>query len=357
MKSCKISKRAARAVDSFVPEMRTRSSCDEPDGCNQQVLHFKMAAALPNLNDLMGYVEQPPFAENVAKLSKQQALYVRAAKNVEKEITQIEMEFFKKVHELESQYQGQFNALFEKRLKIVEGLTPVTEADVAEIPLIYGLEESLKVKLEGDLEDLPASKGIPKFWLRALENCPSVSDMIEEWDVPILEHLVNLEVKLTTQPLGFILKFTFTPNEFFEETVVEKTYEFSVVASEQPPHLFDGPVIDKCSVSPITWKEGKNPCFKIVKRKQKKATKGGATANRFVTKQVAQNSFFNFFNNDLSPEAAETDYEIASLIREQVIPHATLYYTGELHDNEDFDEDSFGSYEDDEDDAGSDEEN
>lgn len=305
-----------------------------------------MAAALPNLNNLMGYVEQPPFAENIAKLSKQQALYVRAAKNVEKEITQVEMEFFKKVHELESQYQNQFNALFEKRLKFVHGLVPVTEDDVGKTPLIYGLEDTLKQKLEGDLNDLPASKGIPKFWLRALENCPSVSDMIEEWDVCILEHLINLEVRLTTEPLGFVLKFTFTPNEFFEEVVVEKTYEFNVVASEQPPHLFDGPVIDRCFVSPINWKEGKNPCYKIVKRKQKKITKGGATANRLVTKQVAQNSFFNFFNNDLSPEAAETDYEIASLIREQVIPHATLYYTGELHDNDDFDEDSFNGCED-----------
>ena len=41
---------------------------------------------------------------------------------------------------------------------------------------------------------------------------------------------------------------------------------------------------DTCKVTPIEWNENKNPCFKLVKRKQKKA-KGGA--GRFVTKQVS----------------------------------------------------------------------
>jgi hypothetical protein len=306
------------------------------------------AANLPNLAAMLGedFHEEPLYAENVTKLTKQQALCVRAAKKLEKQCTDIEMEFFTKVHELEAQYQARFKELTDKRLAIVNGTTSVSENDVADMPLIYGLpEEALKQVVDGLKDDDSAAKGIPEFWLHALQNCPSVEEMIEEVDLPILKHLKNIESELITEPvMGFILKFTFEPNEYFTNTVVEKTYHYKLVPSEEPPHLFDGPVIDTCKVTPIEWNEGKNPCFKLVKRKQKKA-KGGA--GRFVTKQVAQASFFNFFAEDMSPETAETDYEIASLIREQVIPHATVYFTGELHDGDDYgDEDSFGSFED-----------
>lgn len=313
------------------------------------------AANLPNLAEMLGgdFHEEPLYAENVTKLTKQQAICVRAAKKIEKQCTDLEMEFFTKVHELETQYQARFKELTDKRLSVVQGSTSVAEADVADMPLIYGLPDEALAQVVDALKDDDSVKGIPDFWLHALQNCPTVEEMIEEVDLPILKHLKNIESELTHEPMGFVLKFTFEPNEYFSNTVVDKTYHYKLAPSEAPPHLFDGPIIDSCKVTPIQWNEGKNPCFKLVKRKQKKAKSG---SGRFVTKQVAQASFFNFFAEDMSAETAETDYEIASLIREQLIPHATVYFTGECHDGDDFDdEDSFGSYEDGDDEDGEEE--
>jgi len=312
-------------------------------------------ANLPKLADMLGgeFHEEPLYAENVTHLTKQEALYVRAAKQLEKEVTQAEMDFFREVHALEIKYQERFNVLHDKRAKIISGETPVNENDVKETPLVYGLQDDAVKQIIDDLKDDPSSKGIPNFWLKALQNCPTTQDMIEDHDVPILEKLLNVEAVVNNDPLGFSLRFTFAPNEYFEPNVVEKKYFYKIAPSDEPPYFFDGPLVEKCTVTTIEWKEGKNPTIKLVKRKQKKAKTG---QSRFVTKHVQQTSFFNFFKSDLSPDAAETDYEVATLIREQVIPHATIYYTGEHRDYDDFDEDSFDGFEDG-DDASSDGDN
>ena len=73
-------------------------------------------ANLPKLADMLGgeFHEEPLYAENVTHLTKQEALYVRAAKQLEKEVTQAEMDFFREVHALEIKYQDRFNALHDK---------------------------------------------------------------------------------------------------------------------------------------------------------------------------------------------------------------------------------------------------
>uniref|UniRef100_A0AC34FXS9 Uncharacterized protein n=1 Tax=Panagrolaimus sp. ES5 TaxID=591445 RepID=A0AC34FXS9_9BILA len=111
------------------------------------------------------------------------------------------------------------------------------------IELIYGLpEEALKQVVDGLKED-DGVKGVPDFWLHALQNCPTVEEMIEEVDLPILKHLKNIESELTKEPMGFILRFTFEENEYFSNTVIDKTYYYKLAPSEAPPHLFDGPII------------------------------------------------------------------------------------------------------------------
>jgi hypothetical protein len=39
-------------------------------------------------------------------------------------------------------------------------------------------------------------KGVPHFWLRALGNCRETEGLIEEHDIPILEHLLDVKVRL-----------------------------------------------------------------------------------------------------------------------------------------------------------------
>lgn len=101
-----------------------------------------------------------------------------------------------------------------------------------------------------------ASKGIPKFWLTAFSNHPTVADFVEERDEEALsalkdvtwDYLPELKVRpggrsprargapsQLPRPLfaqGFKLTFTFGPNDFFEDTVLTK--EFYI------PNLMDG---------------------------------------------------------------------------------------------------------------------
>ena len=122
--------------------------------------------------------------------------------------------------------------------------------------------------------------------------------------------------------------------------------------SEDDPFSFEGPEIFKCKGSTINWKEGKNLTVKTVKKKQKHKSKGNV---RTITKQVKNDSFFNFFDPppipddpdaDVDPETQDlltADFEIGHYIRDRIIPRAVLYFTGEAleedeEEEEDFDE-------------------
>merc|ERR1712072_1605204 len=101
---------------------------------------------------------------------------------------------------------------------------------------------------------------------------------------------------------------------------------------------------------------------KTVKKKQKHKSKGNV---RTITKQVKNDSFFNFFDPPPLPEDPEAevdaetqelltaDFEIGHYIRERIIPRAVLFFTGEaLEEDSDFEEEESDMDEDD--DEGSD---
>ena len=192
-------------------------------------------------------------------------------------------------------------------------------------------------------------KGIPDFWLTILKNTSLISDMIQPHDEPILSHLTDVKVYLLEDPMGFVLEFHFSPNEWFTNTVLTKEYEMKCVPDKNSPLSFEGPEIFKCKGCTIQWNKGKNVTVKLVKKKQKHKVKG---AVRFVNKTVQNVSFFHFFSPPTVPDDPETevdeeidnllttDFEIGHYIRERIIPRAVLYFTGEaLLDENDFDED------------------
>lgn len=82
--------------------------------------------------------------------------------------------------------------------------------------------------------------------------------MVEDHDVPILKHLIHIDADISTSPLGSILRFHFEPNEFFDNTIIEKKTIYKLAPNDL--HLFDGPSVASCENTPIAWKEGKNPC-------------------------------------------------------------------------------------------------
>ena len=91
-------------------------------------------------------------------------------------------------------------------------------------------------------------KGIPEFWLTIFRNVSLLQEMVEDYDIPILKHLEDVKVVLNEKPMGFILKFYFSPNEYFQNSVLTKEYEMNCALDEADPFSFEGPEIVKCKV-------------------------------------------------------------------------------------------------------------
>ncbi len=236
-------------------------------------------------------------------------------------------------------------------------------------------------EVNGHQEEAPAvpaepaqteEKGIPNFWLEALQSTRVTSELIQECDEPILAHLQDIRVKLFDQkPYGYTLEFYFSENPFFSNRVLTKTYELKIEIDAKDPFSFEGPDLDKVTGTKIDWLSGKNVTVKLIKKKLK--SKNKKVPPKVVTKEEKQDSFFNFFdtpkvettngktaNHDHADEDDDdgenneelmmfADFEIAQQIREKVVPKAVLYFTGDLDDMDD--EDDYEDYdEDDEDD-------
>jgi len=289
---------------------------------------------------------------------------VKALKKLQYSMVKLESKFYEEVHQLECKYADLYAPILEQRREIVLGDVEPTD-EMCEWPSDTEdeededlAEETEKLRIEaGDGEDLI---GVQGFWLTAFKNVELLASMIQEHDEPILEHLTNVKVDFSAEPMGFTLEFHFSPNEYFSDAVLTKSYEMKCEPDEEDPFSFEGPEIIACQGCTINWKKGKNATVRIIKKKQKHQ-KSGTT--RTVTKQEQQDSFFNFFTppeaemeeEDEMDEETEAllqaDYEIGHFIRERIIPRAVLYFTGEACDDDDFGEgDDDYEDEDDEDD-------
>ena len=99
---------------------------------------------------------------------------------------------------------------------------------------------------------------------------------------------------LTSRPYSLIF-FVFPPSK-------SKNLKFHVFF-----FLISGPEIFKCKGCTINWKEpGKNLTVKTVKKKQKHKSKGNV---RTITKQVKNDSFFNFFDPPPISDDPEADVD------------------------------------------------
>merc|ERR1711988_741779 len=298
---------------------------------------------------------------------------LKALKRIQLESTKIEAKFYEEVHKLECKYHEMYKPLYDQRAKITKGEYEPNE-DECEWP---SDDEEDEEELAGDmkdkakLEDEKAKKekeekemkGVPEFWLTIFKNVDMLQEMVQEADEPLLHKLTDITVTFSEQPMGFTLHFYFAPNDYFSNTVLTKEYEMKCEPSEDDPFSFEGPEIFKCKGCTINWKEGKNLTVKAVKKKQKHKSKGNV---RTITKQVKNDSFFNFFdpppipddpNADIDPETQDlltADFEIGHYIRERVVPRAVLFFTGEALDEEDSDEDSEDEDDDEDEDQDSD---
>jgi nucleosome assembly protein 1-like 1 len=275
---------------------------------------------------------------------------VKALKHLHEGYAKLETQLKEEIRALEKKYQVQYDVLFAKRSDIVKGAREPSAEEITEAPTAA--------------EENPA-KGIPGFWLRVLKNCAPIADTITPADEEALQHLEEITVRDLEKGEGFIIDFVFSENAFFTNTKLTKTY-----------HLvddgYDGLTLDRVEGTKIDWKTGKDLTFKLVKKKQSKGgKKGQQKQTRVVTVKEPAETFFNFFappdldNDEIEDEDEEAalegkleeDFDLGALLKDRVIPHAVLWYTGEeavddeyegFGEDEDEDEEGLGGDDDDE---------
>ncbi|GAB2269255.1 Nucleosome assembly protein 1.4 [Dionaea muscipula] len=267
---------------------------------------------------------------------------VEVLRELQSQHDDLEAKFLEERAALEAKYQKLYEPLYTKRYEIVNGVAEV-EGVTTDIPMD---------------DNAPEEKGVPNFWLTAMKTHEILAEEITERDEGALKYLKDVKWCRIDDPKGFKLEFFFDTNPYFKNTVLTKIY-----------HMIDDdePILEKAIGTHIEWHPGKCLTQKLLKKKPKKGSKNAKP----ITKTEKCESFFNFFNppqipeedDDLDEDTAEElqnqmeqDYDVASTIRDKIIPHAVSWFTGEAAE-EGFDavEEEDEGDEDDEDDEDEDE--
>lgn len=190
---------------------------------------------------------------------------VAGLKGIQKEHSKLESKFQEEVLELEKKYFAKFTPLYQKRATIVNGSVEPTDDEVE-----AGQEEGELVEAkEGDdeqkkTEDKHAAiSGIPEFWLSAMKNQVSLSEMITERDEEALRHLTDIRMEYLDRP-GFRLLFEFSENEHFTNSIISKTYYYKEESGYGGDFIYDHADGDK-----IDWKADKNLTLRMESKKQR----------------------------------------------------------------------------------------
>jgi nucleosome assembly protein 1-like 1 len=279
---------------------------------------------------------------------------VKELKALDDKYLAIEREYEKEVEELKKQYLAKKQPLLAERQTILVG--------------------------EGDVNSKDGTPKLSGFWRKAMTNHPAFEDSVQEWDEPVLDCLRNV----TWEPLeenahSFKLIFTFAENSYFEPKVLTKEYH----CVEDNPYTQEIDV-KKTVCTDIEWHPGKDV---TVEKIAKKVKGGGAKKAKQKGKETIEprDSIFRCFfrsvdsdqplpddlknvmemmddeddddsggSNGLTQMFLENDYETGMALKDQVVPFAVRWYTGEAAPDDD-DSDGEDSEEEDDDDDDSEE--
>jgi nucleosome assembly protein 1-like 1 len=150
---------------------------------------------------------------------------------------------------------------------------------------------------------------------------PMIAELIEEWDEPLLKCLIDIKLRLQTEPLiGFTLEFYFNnqSKEYFHNEILTKFYEIQIEPDDELLY-YEGTAIVRSIGCQIDWIN--------------------LTNNLTLNTETGelQSSFFHFFTTSTINDdwKLARDFQIGHYIRENLITKAILYYTGEIFDDDD----------------------
>ncbi|CAC9482593.1 nucleosome assembly protein [Leishmania donovani] len=223
-------------------------------------------------------------------------------------------------------YDALFEPLLQRRKEIVTGAAVSDEEVKKGMPEEHVNVISVEVDDTDEAATAADAFGLEGFWLRVLRHHTVIDSTIEPHDEDVLKHLVDIRSSVAEGEYGsFQVIFTFSPNDFFEEETITAT----VSIKDDKPEL---------TVSPITWKPGKNVMMHTVTKKQRAKRTGQV---RTTTRDVPQLSFFWLFkkkteavgDDDGEEDGEEDDEEqrisMLEVLHTCIVPNAVRYYTGE----------------------------
>lgn len=321
------------------PSVSTISEEDENNLTKQLANNPALLSMIQGkLGTLVG--QQSGYIDQLSGQVKKRVLGLKAVQQLQ---MKLEAEFQKELLELEKKYFKKYEPLYERRKAIVNGeLEPTTEE--IEVGQELDEEENEEDEEEEEEEDVESTvKGIPGFWLTALENLPTVSETITERDSEILQELKDIRMEYLDTP-GFELIFEFNENEFFSNQVLTKTYHYQAELGYSGDFVYD-----HADGSEINWKSKENNVtINIERRKQRNKT---TKQTRTIEKLTPTESFFNFFDPPKAPQAdeddddeeddeeededadleerLELDYQLGEEIKDRLIPRAIDWFTGD----------------------------
>lgn len=189
---------------------------------------------------------------------------VAGLKGVQKDHSKLEVEFQEEVLNLEKRYFAKFTPLYEKRAKIVNGITEPTDEEVnAGEQEDEENEGTVKTNSPEDKTNYENLIGIPEFWLSAMKNQVSLAELITDRDEAALRVLTDIRMEYLEQP-GFRLIFEFGENEHFSNRIITKTYFYQEESGYGGDFIYDHADGDK-----IDWKAGKDLTVRIESKKQR----------------------------------------------------------------------------------------
>lgn len=176
---------------------------------------------------------------------------INALKHLQKKYLNLEAKFFEEVYALECKYQELYQPLVDRRKAVIAGETELAageaewedesedEKDVDSEVTDQFKRMALNYKKQHS-KVIKESQGIPAFWLTVFKNTQTMADMIQKHDEQLLEHLTNVNIVYKTDPMSYVLEFYFSPNTYFKDEVLTKTYFMRCQVDEEAPFNFEG---------------------------------------------------------------------------------------------------------------------
>jgi len=144
-----------------------------------------------------------------------------------------------------------------KYMKLCEDIQNIVTGKNS-LPVLQDQSEYEKYQIEKS--EITSENGIEDFWYKVVKNSDDFF-IVNEKDEKILKHLTEIKLVEREDKLSFTVEFHFSPNDYFTDSVLFKTYNYSIKDQE---------ITDVVS-SPINWKSESVKPNKIIKIKKQKS--------------------------------------------------------------------------------------